>query len=72
MEIYLSHMVIFRIVEKLKLNSAIGNGWLQYIFTVIVVIVGTTFFSVVVKRVIAMIEKKLNGQSKEIEEIRNG
>lgn len=65
-------MVIFRIVEKLKLNSAIGNGWLQYIFTVIVVIVGTTFFSVVVKRVIAMIEKKLNGQSKEIEEIRNG
>lgn len=72
MEIYLSHMVIFRIVEKLKLNSAIENGWLQYIFTVIVVIVGTTFFSVVVKRVIAMIEKKLNGQSKEIEEIRNG
>lgn len=72
MEIYLSHMVIFRIVEKLKLNNAIGNGWLQYIFTLIVVIVGTTFFSVVMQKIIAMMEKKLKRQSRKIEEIRNG
>lgn len=26
MEIYLSHMVIFRVVEKLKLNLILGNG----------------------------------------------
>ena len=27
MEIYLSHMVIFRVVEKLKLNRILGNGY---------------------------------------------
>jgi hypothetical protein len=26
--IYLSHMVIFRIVEKMKSNQILGNGWL--------------------------------------------
>ena len=30
MEIHLSHMVIFRVVEKLKLNRILGNGWLQH------------------------------------------
>ena len=33
MEMYLSHMVIFRIVEKLGLHQVIGNGWLQYFLT---------------------------------------
>lgn len=59
MEIYLSHMVIFRVVEKLGLNRAIGNGWLQYIFTVIIVIVGTTTFAVAMQKIIGLVEKKL-------------
>lgn len=52
MEIYLSHMVVFRLVEKMGLNRMFGNGWLQYFFTVILVLVGTICFVVVVRRII--------------------
>lgn len=52
MEIYLSHMVIFRVAEKLKLNQILGNGWLQYIVTSILVIAGATVFAVVMQRII--------------------
>lgn len=52
MEIYLSHMVVFRLVEKLRLNIMFGNGWLQYFITVILVSVGAACFSVVVKKFI--------------------
>lgn len=59
MEIYLSHMVIFRIIEKLHLNTILGNGLLQYIVTVIIVIIGSIFFSLVVKKIIDVIFTKL-------------
>lgn len=59
MEIYLSHMVVFRLVEKMGLNRMFGNGWLQYFLTVIFVIVGAICFSVVVKKLINIVEKKL-------------
>lgn len=52
MEIYLSHMVIFRIVEKLGINRVLGNGWLQYFVTVALVIVGASVFAVVMGKVI--------------------
>ena len=61
MEIYLSHMVIFRVVEKLGLNQIIGNGWIQYIITVVIVLFGTILFSVVVKKLIGLFEKKYAG-----------
>lgn len=51
-------MVIFRVVEKLSLNQLIGNGWIQYIITVAIVLFGTILFSVVVKKLIGLIEKK--------------
>ena len=52
MEIYLSHMVIFRVVEKLKLNRILGNGWLQYAVTTVLVIAGATVFAVVLRKII--------------------
>lgn len=58
MEIYLSHMVIFRVVEKLGLNQIIGNGWIQYIVTVAIVLLGAILFSVVIKKLIGLFEKK--------------
>ena len=61
MEIYLSHMVVFRLVEKMGLNRMFGNGWLQYFITVILVLVGAACFSVVVKKFIEITEKKLVG-----------
>ena len=44
MEIYLSHMVLFRLVEKMGLNTMIGNGWVQYVFTVVIVLAAQLFF----------------------------
>lgn len=64
MEIYLSHMVLFRLVEKLKLNRMFGNGWLQYCITVVLVLVGTACFSVVIKKFIDIAEKKIGEQNK--------
>ena len=60
MEIYLSHMVIFRVVEKLKLNRLLGNGWLQYIATCIMVIAGTTVFAIVMQTIFSKTKDALN------------
>lgn len=56
MEIYLSHMLIFRVVEKLGLNTKFGNGPLQYVITIIIVLMGSILFAFIVKRVIEVIE----------------
>lgn len=72
MEIYLSHMVIFRAVEKLGLNRIIGNGWMQYIFTVIIVLAGTTTFSVVMQKGIGMIETYVSYKMKAETKADNG
>lgn len=60
MEIYLSHMVIFRGIEKLGLNRRFGTGWLQYLVTVVLVIGCTCVFSVVMKKTIGAAEGKWN------------
>lgn len=52
MEIYLSHMVIFRVIQKIHLNSIFGNGIIQYLFTVGIVFVGTIVFSYCVQKVL--------------------
>ena len=62
MEIYLSHMVVFRLVKMMRLNIMFGNGWLQYFITVILVLVGAACFSVIVKKFIEIAEKKLVGK----------
>ena len=55
MEIYLCHMVMFRVIEKLHLNIMLGIGWFQYIVTVALVFIGAACFSVVVKKIIKII-----------------
>lgn len=45
-------MFIFRVIEKLKLNIILGNGWLQFLLTVIIVICGATIFSYIMKKII--------------------
>ena len=60
MEIYLSHMVVFRVGEKIGLNRIIGTGWLQYIFTVLYVIVGATVFAVVMQKIMGIVEIKMS------------
>ena len=55
-EIYLCHMVIYRVFEKLHLVHLFGNGLLAYIFTAVVVICGSVVFSVCAKWFLNKIE----------------
>lgn len=50
MEIYLCHMMIFRILEKLHMNYIFGTGILSYITVSLLVLVGAIIFSIFVKQ----------------------
>lgn len=64
MEVYLSHMVIFRAVEKAGIHKMAGNGWGQYVLTVVVVLVGTVLFAVIVQRGLEMVGERMMGRRK--------
>ena len=55
-EIYLCHMVIYRVLEKLHLVHLFGNGLLAYSFTAVAVISGSVVFSVCAKWFLNKIE----------------
>lgn len=46
LEIYLCHMLIFRILEKTFLIHIFGKGLLAYVFTTVTVICGSVLFSI--------------------------
>ena len=60
MEVYLCHMVFFRVVEKFGFNSLIGSGWIQYVVTVVVVLVCAIVFSYVMRKIIDWCLTKLH------------
>ena len=55
-EIYLCHMVIYRILEKLQLLYLFGNGLQAYIFTAVLVVCGSVVFSICAKWFLSRIE----------------
>lgn len=55
MEIYLSHMVIYRVVEKMGIVHLFASELLSYIAMMVVVVTGTTVFSVTAKKVLAVL-----------------
>ena len=55
-EIYLCHMVIYRVLEKLHFIHIFENDLLSYIFTSIGVICGSVIFSVCAKLLLNKIE----------------
>lgn len=59
MEIYLCHMVVFRVVEKLHLNYLFGTGWVSYFVTVVIVVTGAIIFSLCIKTFIEFVGKKM-------------
>lgn len=59
LEIYLSHMVIYRILEKMGFLYVMGDGVLSYIITVVLVFSGTVLFSVIVRKGIESLENFL-------------
>lgn len=63
MEIYLSHMMIFRIVEKLGIINMFGNGLIQYLITSAVVLCGVTVFSFVMHKIIEAVMNKIENRT---------
>lgn len=59
LEIYLSHMIIFRVLEKVGLNKKFGTGWIQYIIITVGVLIGAIIFSFIVKKLIDFGEEKI-------------
>ena len=60
MEMYLSHMVIFRIAEKLHITHLLSNNYLSYILTSLLVIAGVIIFSIIVNIFIVIVKEKLD------------
>nr|WP_321399000.1 acyltransferase [uncultured Desulfobacter sp.] len=54
MEIYLCHMVIFRIIEKLHMTHLFASDELSYAATAIGTVTGAIIFSVIVKKALSL------------------
>ena len=59
LEVYLSHMMIFRIVEKFGISHRINNGNIAYIVVLCLTIVLTIVFALIAKRVIDICFRRL-------------
>lgn len=58
-EIYLCHMVVYRLIEKVKISNFINNKLLLYICTFILVIVGSILIATIFKQIYSLIQKKV-------------
>lgn len=52
MEMYLSHMLIFRIIEKLRLNNIINNNLILFITMFVTTLIGTIIFCFLYKKIL--------------------
>ena len=68
-EIYLCHMVIYRVLEKLHLVHLFGNGLLAYVFTAAAVICGSVVFSVCAKWFLNKIETFLKERVRRVNHV---
>ena len=68
-EIYLCHMVIYRVLEKLHLVHLFENGLLAYIFTAVAVICGSVVFSVCAKWFLNKIETFLKERVRRVNHV---
>ena len=58
MEIYLCHMFVFRLLEKMKLLHLTGNEILNYVLVGISTILGAIVMSLLLRKMIEMVTKK--------------
>ena len=57
-EIYLCHMVVFRILEKLNLTNIFSNQWLSYVFVCIFALIGSIVIATVFNKLYNLVEKR--------------
>ena len=68
-EIYLCHMVIYRVLEKLHFVHLFENGLLAYIFTAVAVICGSVLFSVCAKWFLNIVETFLKERVRRVNHV---
>ena len=68
-EIYLCHMVIYRVLEKLHFVHLFENGLLAYIFTAVAVICGSVLFSVCAKWFLNKVETFLKEKVRRVNHV---
>lgn len=68
-EIYLSHMIIYRGLEKLHLVHFLENEYLMYLFTSLMVILGSIIFSICVRWFLNKIEVLLKEDERRINHV---
>jgi peptidoglycan/LPS O-acetylase OafA/YrhL len=59
MEIYLSHMLIYRIADMFRVTKMFGNGVIQYIVTVVIVLLGSVIFALLAKKIIQKAKEQM-------------
>ena len=59
LEVYLSHMMIFQVVEKFGIESRINNGNIAYIVVLFLTVVLTITFALIAKKVIDICFRRL-------------
>lgn len=57
LEIYLSHMLIFRIIAILGFTHAFTNEVFSFLLSYLLVLIATVFFSVCAKKILSLLEK---------------
>ena len=43
----------------LGINSMIGNGWIQYVFTAVLVVTGSAVFAVIMQKILAVVGRQI-------------
>lgn len=56
MEIYLSHMMVYRVIEKLQLTHIFKNDVLSYILMAVITVVGTIVLVIVIQKFLCFAE----------------
>ena len=59
MEIYLSHMVIFRLIEKLHITKLFANNYAAYIATSVIVLIGVIIFAKTFNKIFIFLKNKI-------------
>lgn len=59
MEIYLCHMFVYRAIEKIGLLHVTENEIVNYVAVSIATVAGAVIMAVIMKKVIALVEKRL-------------
>ena len=59
MEIFLCHMFVYRVIERLKLLHITGNEYLNYIVVSVTTVIGAIVMAFVLKKLIEIVQKRV-------------